>query len=375
MAALNLANLAGYYFVSDLPGSTIPASRLLDILERLEQGRPLTSHGVDYLRQAGLVALGQLARGDVAYAEFAAAAAREQIERERLVEAQRQAKQALLAAKLAEQAAREAAWRAQQEAAQLALESDPRHIANMETRALLERYEIYEFIEPKLFPRLMSILHRLDQGERLADDDALWLKVEGKTHDFKGVRVAFHAREAEYFHGEYTRTNDPWNAVNASSHYRKCEHPEKAHEVLVSIPAARRKAARLHSAIATTHGGAMRDMARFDEAMTFGNQAHALTPDDYRPCTLLGAVNFELGNYAEGRGWYDKAVARGATEHSIDDDLRGIFLRANRARRAEIRAFLLREDPQRYRWVNSIFSDKSGATSKRNGRTSPSASV
>ena len=98
----------------------------------------------------------------------------------------------------------------------------------------------------------------------------------------------------------------------------------------------------------------MRDLKRLDDALSLGNQAHALTPNDFRPCTLLGAVNFELGHYDIARDWYTKAIERGATERTIDYDLRGIFLRADPARREEIKAFLLREDPVRYRWVNNL---------------------
>jgi len=182
------------------------------------------------------------------------------------------------------------------------------------------------------------------------------------------LRAAFHEREAEFYSGEYRRTNDPWNAVNASGHYRKCSEARKAHDLLTSIPAERQKAPKLRSAIATTHGGVMRDLKRLDEALEFGNQAHALTSEDFRPCTLLGAVNFELGHYDIAREWYAKAIERGATERSIDSDLRGIFLRAAPAKREEIKAFLLREDPARYRWVNNLHVSNSRSKGKRAGR-------
>ncbi len=98
----------------------------------------------------------------------------------------------------------------------------------------------------------------------------------------------------------------------------------------------------------------MRDLKRSDEALHFGIEAHALTPGNFRPCTLLGAVNFEMGNYEAGKDWYAKATERGASERSIDYDLRGIFIRAEKNKREEIRAFLLREDPVRYRWVQHL---------------------
>ena len=109
----------------------------------------------------------------------------------------------------------------------------------------------------------------------------------------------------------------------------------------------------------------MRDLRRLDDALRLGNQAHKITPKDFRPCTLLGAVNFELGLYDIGRDWYAKAIERGATERSIDCDLRGIFLRADPSKREEIKAFLLSEDPARYRWVNNLHGNNSRSAEKR----------
>lgn len=368
MAVLNPIDLADHYFVSDLPGSTIPASRLRDILVKLQGGRSLTTNGFNYLRQQGLTALGELARGEITYAAFREAAAAEQTKRTQIAEAERQAKNASMVARAAEQKAREAEYWAQQEAARLARESDPKYIARMKNRALRARYGIEVFIEQKHFPRLMSILRRIDDGSRLSDDDVLWLTTEGQDYYAEDLQAAFHEREAEFYANEYRRTSDPWNAVNASGHFRKCKQARKAENLLTSIPLERQNVPKLKSAIATTHGGVMRDLKCLDDALRLGNQAHALTPKDFRPCTLLGAVNFELGHYDIARDWYAKAIERGATERSIDYDLRGIFLRADPAKREEIKAFLLREDPARYRWVNDLHGSKSRATGKREGK-------
>ena len=153
---------------------------------------------------------------------------------------------------------------------------------------------------------------------------------------------------------EYKRTGDPWNAVNASSHYRKCEQTAIANELLNSIPAHRVTSKKLKSALASTHGGVIRDLEDFDKALQFGISAHAMTPKDFRPGTLLGAVNFDLGNYAEGKEWFDKAVERGATERSIDAELRGILLRADKVEREKIRACLIEKDPVRYQWCKHL---------------------
>lgn len=368
MAAQNTTDVADHYFVSDLPSSTIPASRLRDILDKLQKGRPLTTNGVNYLQQLGLSALGQLARGAITYEAFRPIATTEQVERKQAAEAERQAKHESMLARAAEQKTREAEMWAQHEAARLARECDPKYIARMKNRALRSRYGIDVFVEQNHFPRLMDILWRFDDGNRLTDDDVLWLTTEGQDYYSEILQAAFHEREAEFYASEYRRTSDPWSAVNASGHFRKCEQARKAHDLLASIPSERQKAPKLKSAIATTHGGVMRDLRRLDEALRLGNQAHALTPNNFRPCTLLGAVSFELGQYDIARDWYAKAIERGATERSIDYDLRGIFLRADSAKREEIKAFLLREDPARYRWVNNLHSSKSRSTEKRAGK-------
>lgn len=355
-------DLAERYFVNDLPGANIPASRLRDILDKLQQGRPLSGLAHEYLRQQRLLALHRFARGEIDYDEFREAAAAERADREQAAEIERQAKQAAMLAQAAEEKAREEEWFARHEAARRARDSDPKYLARLQNRALRERYGIEDFIEEKCFRRLMDILRRIDAGNRLADDDILWLKTDGKDYDSEDLQAAIHAREADFYAAEYERTTDPWSAVNASGHYRKCRQAKKAHDLLVSIPRERQKVPKLRSAIATTHGGVMRDMKRWDEALKLGEEAHGLTPRDFRPCTLLGAVNFELGNYDAGRDWYAEAAERGASERSIDYDLRGILLRADPSRREEIKAYLLRADPARYQWVRRMGSENSGSS-------------
>lgn len=352
MTIHTLIDLAQRYFVNDLPGSTTPASRLSGILEKFLKNEPLTSLASKYLEQQGLCALGQLARGEITYETFFDIAAREQVQREQIAEAERQTKREAVLASAIEQEARTAEYRAQRELARLTQERDPKYIAKLKNQALRASYGIDFFIEQEHFPKLMNILRRLDEGNRITDDDVLWITTKGRDYFSKNLQVAFHTLEADYHVAEYRRTADPWSAVNASGHLRKCEKAERANQLLASIPIERQRMPKLRSAIATTHGGVMRDLSRLDDALRFGNLAHAETPRDFRPCTLLGAVNFELGNYDSGRDWYAKAIERGANERSIDYDLRGILLRASPAKRGEIKAFLLQADPDRYRWVN-----------------------
>ena len=108
---------------------------------------------------------------------------------------------------------------------------------------------------------------------------------------------------------------------------------------------------KLKSALCTTHGGVKRDIKEYDEALSLGEQAHLLTPKDFRPCTLLGAVNMEIGHYDLGHSWYGEAVKRGYSEKLVDDELRSIFMCAEKSKKEAIRNHLLKRDPVRYSWA------------------------
>lgn len=344
-------DVAQYFFVDDLPGSSIPSSRLRNILENLQRAQQLSSQSLRFLEGQGLNALSQFAQSAQPYETFAIQARAERSRRLFALNALREAELAARRTQAAEDEKRQAAYWAQRKSERLARESDPKHIAKIKNQELRSRFGLDQFIEADDFPRVMAILRNLDRGQRLTDDDSLWLKTSGQEYFSEELQIAFHQREAEYFSEEYKRTGDQWHAVNASSHYRKCKKPREADLLLNAIPIQQKKTAKLKSALATTHGGVKRDLGCLDEALGLGTKAHEITPGDFRPCTLLGAVNFELGNYAEGHAWYCKAMERGANERDVDYDLRGIFSRANQAQRQEIRAFLLAEDPVRFKWA------------------------
>lgn len=239
------------------------------------------------------------------------------------------------------------------EAARVARESDPAYIAQMRRQGLCRKYGLFAPAYAAALPtRLMEILERIDSGTRLPEEDFAWLTTTGKTHFTQQLREAYHHLEANFLATEYRRSGDPWKAVNASGQYRKCSRPDDAIALLDSLQPGRIKHPKLKSAICTTRGGAMRDLDRRSEALSLGEEAHRLQPQNYRPCTLLGAVHMELGNFDHARQWYLKAEQRGATAQSIDTELRSIFQRADKARREAMKVFLLAEDPQRYSWVN-----------------------
>jgi tetratricopeptide (TPR) repeat protein len=304
-----------------------------------------------YLQQQDLSALHQHANGELTYDAFREFAL---VERSRHIEADltaRRAREAEQCAREAEMQAKLKLAREKAEAARRVRERDPKYIAKVKNQKLRARYGVDTFIEQRCFGRLMKILKSVDAGRRLREDDVVWLSTVAEEYFSEELRAAYHRLEAEFFAGQFAKTRDRWMIVNASGHFRKCGRAREASSLLETINVDQQKSPKLRAALCTTHGGVMRDLRRWKQALQLGERAHAIRPTDYRPCTLLGAIHMETGNYTLGQEWYSKAVERGASIDSIDQDLRSIFFRADPAKQAEMRAFLLREDPVRYAWA------------------------
>ncbi|WP_165494400.1 tetratricopeptide repeat protein [Azotobacter chroococcum] len=93
------------------------------------------------------------------------------------------------------------------------------------------------------------------------------------------------------------------------------------------------------------------DLGRYIEALKIGEEAHALLPNNFRPCTLLGAIHMEMGEVSIAHEWYRKAEERGVTPDSIESELRSLPARMTAEKREEAIGELLRTDPVRYRWL------------------------
>lgn len=335
---------ASFYCVEDLAGAVQPSARLQTILENLRLGKPITRLGLAFLKDQKLMSLYQLAVGDISHESFRDLAIIEQKARIEAAAATRLSKEEA-------KAAREAEMDAQAQAARIKRESDPKYIATRKNKELKRRYGVQEYVEEEHFGRLMSILRKADANLRFSEEDFAWLSSAGEDYFSDELYTAYHLAEATAMAQEFSISGDPWSAISASSHYRKSHQAEDAKELLAKVGPEKLSSNKVTSAFCTTRGGVMRDLGEREEAKALGEKAHALVPKDFRPCTLLGAIHMETGELEIGREWYQKAIERGATHDSVDKELRSIFLRADKAMKERISAFLLREDNVRYKWA------------------------
>lgn len=344
-------DLAKNYWVDDVSGATTVGSRLNNLLASISKGQPMTATGRGFLESRGLNALASFLSGELSQSQFAQ---RAQAERDQRIALAQHQQLEMEAQKITEQNAadaREAAMWARLEADRIQRESDPKFIARKKNQELRWKYGLEMFVEEHHFKRLMSILRKLDSRSRLTEIDTLWLKSEGRDYQTEEILHAHHRLEADFSIAEYKRTNDPWQAVNASAHLRKCAAPQEAIELLSAVPVGRQEQAKLKSAIRTTHGGALRDLGHFTEALMIGEEAHSLLPNNFRPCTLLGALNIELGNFEVGHKWYSMAEARGAKPDTIEHEVRSLLARMSPEKRDEAIRELLRIEPVQYHWL------------------------
>ncbi|MFY9261020.1 MAG: hypothetical protein WAO71_10980 [Gallionella sp.] len=315
-----------------------------NVLGQLDAGKSITETTQDFLRQQGLLILLRYVKNEISFTEFLILAEQENIPRVRA------------AKEKAEQQRHEEAIHAAIKQAEREKEETER-ATRMQYQSLFQKYGLLEYVlhgtpDKTDFPKLEDTLKKVSSSTRLAEEELIWLLANKKTYFTKQLEEAHHKNEAEFYASEFKQHKDPWLAVNASGHYRKCREAETAERILSTIALPKIKNAKLKSALCTTFGGVKRDLGKWDEALNLGEQAHLFTPQNFQPCTLLGAINIEIGNYDLGRAWYDKAVARGYTEKAVDDDLRRIFKRLEKSKQDKLRDYLLRTAPIRYSWAS-----------------------
>lgn len=339
------------YRVDDVPSSTIPGTRLEKILENLEfSEKPITDYSLLFLQKKELLALFHYAKKEISYSEFLKQAEIELAKRQHTREIKVAKEKAEQEEKRKVPVAKSKAWMMKIAAEMQEYENDPRTIARRQAE-LKEEYGLYDFIKQKDYKKVMNIIHRLDDHLRLSESNIIWLTTEGRDYFTPELKKCYHMHEAEHHEKEFKKNKNAWSAVNASSHYRKCDLSKKSLSLLSQISFSKIRNKHLKSAICTTKGGSMRDLGESKKALELGAEAHSYDPRSYHPCTLIGAVNYEIGNFSEGNIWFQKAEERGASTVSVDHELRSIYKRANKEKKETLRQHLLELDPHRYSWV------------------------
>jgi hypothetical protein len=355
---------AVFYCVDHIESSMIPHSMLHKIIQKLKtkQNDSLTLLEKAYLVRQNLNALHSLVEGKISFNQYKKEVVNDRIKHQEHLEAERLRLEKLRELELIqlkkqqEKLAQERKVREQAERERRKkLESDPKYIERQKEKNLIKKYDIYLYdIVDKHRSKLINILKLLDNNQRLSEQDAIWLNSEGRQFFTDELKIKFHRVEADFYINEYKTTKLHWHAINASSQLRKAKASKEAENFLENTEISLNKNKKLLSAYFTTLGGVKRDIRKVDTAIECGVKAHENNSQDYRPCTLLGAIYMENHEYALGHDWYSKARDRGAPEKSINADLRSILLKLDKSKRVEMIASLLKKDPYLYSWLKDI---------------------
>jgi len=331
-------DIAETFFLDDVAGARIPSSRLRSILEKVQVGRSPTALQKAFLRQKGYHALAQMACGALDWADFVERAAKEQkIRRDAVASANERIE--IERARQAEVTDRKNAI--------LFAEKAKKEDRRRKLRELPDRFKL-PFVERRDLRRVNHILRLIVARQPVEKADLVWLASNGANYWTDELRQAHHANMATTLTAAWHQTGDLWRAINACGHWRKAGLSQKGLTLIETALNHKKANGKTRSALLTTGGGALRDLGRHEDAVAFGIEAHALTETDFRPCTLLGAVHIEMGDYSMGAAWYEKAEARGASKNAVDRELRSILQAASQHERHEIRNALKAYNTARY---------------------------
>ena len=355
---------AVFYCLDHIESSMIPHSMLHKIIQKLKkkQNNILTLSEKAYLIRQNLNALHSLVEGKISFNQYKKEAIndrekyKEHLEAERLqlekvkelelIQSKKQQEKLAQERKVREQAERERRKK---------LESDPKYIEREKEKNLLKKYDIYFYnISRNHRSKLINMLKLLDNNQRLVEQDSIWLNSEGRQFFTDEVKIKFHRIEADFYINEYKISKSHWHAINASAQLRKAKASKEAEKFLENTEISLNKNKKLLSAYFTTLGGVKRDIRKVDTAIECGLKAHESNSQDYRPCTLLGAIYMENHEYTLGHDWYSKARDRGAPENAINTELRSILLKLDKEKRLEMITSLVKKDPYIYGWLKSL---------------------
>lgn len=203
---------------------------------------------------------------------------------------------------------------------------------------------------------LYIILRKLEAGNRLSDEEVIWLEGENLLQPASMIFIAHHKLEAQFYENEFRRTQNYWNLASASAHWRKAEKPAWALKQTDELNFKHIKPGKLRAALLTTRGGAFRDSDNLNQAEKCALEAIEQFPDSHNPYTLMGALCYDSRRYEEGDKWFEEAIKRGAKPHDQDAEIKRIL---RKKADQNLIDHLLKKDPRRFAWVKDFVSNMS----------------
>lgn len=196
------------------------------------------------------------------------------------------------------------------------------HLANLVD---FDDFEIHGVKKNSRVDKLLSQLRK----KPITQEEMAWLSDVGFYNEL--IEQKNHIQLAHQHYQNWKQKNMPWELVNASAAYRKGGELKKIRKTLnEQYPFAHAgKDKKLKSALLTTFGGVCRDQEDFTRGIELGHEAHKVTPLNFRPCTLLGAIYLSNGEFDLGHEWYGKAKDRGFTQNAYDNDIKSVYFRAS----------------------------------------------
>lgn len=218
------------------------------------------------------------------------------------------------------------------------------HLANLVD---FDDFDIYHVKKNSRVDKLLTQLRR----KPLSSDEMKWLHDIGFCNEL--IEQKNHIQLAHQHYQNWKQKNMPWELVNASAAYRKGGELKKIRKTLnEQYPFAHSgKDKKLKSALLTTFGGVCRDQEDFSRGLELGHEAHKVTPLNFRPCTLLGAIYLSTGEFDLGHEWYGKAKDRGFTQNAYDNDIKSVYFRASDEIKSRLKQNLI-VTGHKYDWLS-----------------------
>lgn len=234
----------------------------------------------------------------------------------------------------------------------LAEQQEKERIAASEFLDLKIKYNAQSYRSASPSSALYPILLRIDSCENLQDDQIKWLE---DNHLFNTLAI--------YFQSEYRRTNDPWKLVRASAYLRDSGDPSKAIELTSELLSTHNMVgSKIKAAILTTRGGAFRDLEDLSTAEQCAKDAIKLN-ESFQPYNLLGAIYFERGEPEQGEAYFLRALQLGAQSKVQEAQMQNALRKAGQTEQTVVAQFLLKRDPEKYKWAEYYLSQSSPASS------------